>query len=141
MKKFLKVLFIIILIGAIAFLGYSLYQKDAEKTTAETQLSALAFIEGDVTKNTGSGGTVTVAMDWCVSKDDTILSGLINPSDYKKVSQVFCELYEAGYLEGYSNNLVKIKYDKIITVETNSSNKSTYYYVNGYYVADLAIAE
>lgn len=141
MKKAFAIFLILAIIfaGLTGFLGYSLYNSKKELENSKKTIEALTFTEGTFEERS-SGGVVTVSMDWSVSEDDTIITtGLANPSAFKKVSDIFVELYTSGHIEGLSKNLVRVRYDKLVVVKSGSSER-TYFLANGHYITKLPSA-
>lgn len=132
MKKFVKVLIIIIMVAAIAILSISLYNTNKSLEAAKADIEGMAFTEGKVIEST-SGGVVTVSLKKavCFESDDFITK---NKASGKSIEDVFCDLHKTGLVMGFDNNLVKLVFSKQIVVKEGGSEKC-YYLVGDYYVA------
>lgn len=139
-KAFAITLIIAIIFGcSTGYLGYKFFYSNKEISNAQKTIETLTFTEGAFEERT-SGGIVTVSMDWSVSDDDSIITtGLANPKAFKTVSDVFVDLYTAGHIEGLSQKLAKIRYDKLVIVKSGSSER-TYFLANGHYITKLPAA-
>lgn len=108
-KKFIRILFSLIMIGTIVALSVFLFQTKSKLKVAESKIDSLSFVEGEVVENS-SGGIVTGSLkSWVFYTDDSFINA---PKMGKSISLIFCELHKADLITAFSNDLFKVKYSK-----------------------------
>ena len=75
---------------------------------------------------------VTIALDW--ETYDDFDNSIKEFDDCRSFNSVFCELYLAGYIEAFDGDLVKVHFDKKISIKNNDGTIRTFYMVGRYYI-------
>lgn len=135
-KKFIRMLFSLIMIVTIVVLSVVLYQTKSNLKVAENKIDALSFVEGEVVTNSYDGIVTASLKSWVFYTDDSFVN---TPKMGKPISLIFCELHKADLITSFSNDLFKVKYSKKITVETGTTSEITYYMVGSYYIAPASV--
>ncbi len=131
MKKFLKGLFILLLVAGIIILALQLSNTKKELAAARLDLEGMSFTEGQVVHGK-TGGIVTGSVKtWTYFKDDSFITDPQTAG--KPVEEVFCQLHKSDLITSFSGNLFKAKYTKEIIVKVGETEKS-YYLVGDYYI-------
>ena len=85
-KKFIRILFSLIMIGTIVALSVFLFQTKSKLKVAESKIDSLSFVEGEVVENS-SGGIVTGSIkSWVFYTDDSFINA---PKMGKSISLIF----------------------------------------------------
>ena len=135
-KKFIRILFSLIMIGTIVALSVFLFQTKSKLKVAESKIDSLSLVEGEVVENS-SGGIVTGSLkSWVFYTDDSFINA---PKMGKSISLIFCELHKADLITAFSNDLFKVKYSKKVIVKSGTASEQTYYMVGGYYIAPAPV--
>lgn len=135
-KKFIRILFSLIMIGTIVALSVFLFQTKSKLKVAKSKIDSLSFVEGEVVENS-SGGIVTGSLkSWVFYTDDSFINA---PKMGKSISLIFCELHKADLITAFSNDLFKVKYSKKVIVKSGTASEQTYYMVGGYYIAPASV--
>lgn len=135
-KKFIRMLFSLIMIVTIVVLSMVLYQTKSKLKVAENKIDALSFVEGEVVTNSYDGIVTASLKSWVFYTDDSFVN---TPKMGKSISLIFCELHKADLIASFSNDLFKVKYSKKITVQTGTTSEITYYMVGSYYIAPASV--
>lgn len=135
-KKFIRMLFSLIMIVTIVVLSVVLYQTKSKLNVAENKIDALSFVEGEVVTNSYDGIVTASLKSWVFYTDDSFVN---TPKMGKSISLIFCELHKADLITSFSNDLFKVKYSKKITVQTGTTSEITYYMVGSYYIAPASV--
>ena len=135
-KKFIRILFSLIMIGTIIALSVLLCQTKSKLKEAEAKIDNMSFVVGQVVESS-SGGTVTGSLkSWVFYTDDSFINA---PKMGKSISLIFCELHKADLITSFSNDLFKVKYSKKVSVKSGTASEQTYYMVGGYYIAPASV--
>lgn len=135
-KKFIRMLFSLIMIVTIVVLSVVLYQTKSKLNVAENKIDTLSFVEGEVVTNSYDGIVTASLKSWVFYTDDSFVN---TPKMGKSISLIFCELHKADLITSFSNDLFKVKYSKKITVQTGTTSEITYYMVGSYYIAPASV--
>ena len=109
-KKFIRILFSLIMIGTIIALSVLLGQTKNKLKVAKSEIASLSFVEGEEVVESSSEGIVTGSLkSWVFYTDDSFINA---PKMGKSISLIFCELHKADLITAFSNDLFKVKYSK-----------------------------
>lgn len=136
-KKFIRILFSLIMIGTIIALSVLLGQTKNKLKVAKSEIASLSFVEGEEVVESSSEGIVTGSLkSWVFYTDDSFINA---PKMGKSISLIFCELHKADLITTFSNDLFKVKYSKKVIVKSGTTSEQTYYMVGGYYIAPAPV--